>query len=113
MGKVNLGVRAILTLVLVSAALAGPGLRQNPAYAARPRGEKPPENGYIGNIISLKFHEVDCPYGRIMAFSKRKYLPSRAACLAEGMRPCRFCLPPREKTVSCRILFETRAKAEP
>lgn len=111
----NLGVRAILTLVLVSAALSGPGLRQRPSYvyAASPGGEKPPENGYIGNIISLKFHEVDCPYGRIMAFSKRKYLPSRAACLAEGMRPCRFCLPPREKTVSCRILFKTRTKAEP
>ncbi|MBL8081705.1 MAG: hypothetical protein JNN26_03750 [Candidatus Obscuribacter sp.] len=104
--------RPILNLSLALAAvLTCPGFRLNPAYAQDQR-QKPPENGYIGNIISLKFHEVDCPYGRIMALSKRRYLPSKSACLAQGMRPCHFCLPPREKTVSCKILFETRAKAD-
>lgn len=60
---------------------------------------------YMGNIYSRKYHELSCPYAEAMTLWRRKYYETKRSCQAEGLRPCRFCLPARTKSVKAKILY--------
>lgn len=62
------------------------------------------DSAYIGNLVSLKFHINCCPYAQMMSLSKRRYFDNYKLGKALGMKPCRFCQPRTEKTVSAKIV---------
>lgn len=59
---------------------------------------------YIGNMVSLKFHISCCPYAQMMSLSKRRYFDNYKLGKALGMKPCRFCQPKVERSVSAKIV---------
>lgn len=93
--------------VLISLSLA----MTAPLILAERAGSKelpPQEVGkckYMGNIYSRKYHELSCPYAAAMTIWRRKYYETQRSCQAEGLRPCRFCLPSRSRTVKAKILY--------
>lgn len=59
---------------------------------------------YQANILTRKFHCPNCPYAMIMGSDKKVYIEHRYEALAQGFKPCRFCLPPVWRTVRGRLL---------
>ncbi|MBA4074564.1 MAG: hypothetical protein C0508_05935 [Cyanobacteria bacterium PR.023] len=59
---------------------------------------------YEGNLISRKFHQPNCPYSLVMAHSRKIMLESKKQAVAEGYKPCRFCLATVTRTVEAKLI---------
>jgi hypothetical protein len=59
---------------------------------------------YEGNLISRKFHQPNCPYSLIMAHSRKIKLASKKQAMAEGYKPCRFCLAAATRSVEAKLI---------
>ena len=59
---------------------------------------------YWGNSFSLKFHVKSCPFAQAMNPRHVQFLKTVQEALTLGEKPCRYCLPPYELSVSCKIL---------
>ena len=59
---------------------------------------------YEGNLISRKFHQPNCPYSLVMARSRKIKFDTKKQALAEGYRPCRFCLAATTRTVRAKLI---------
>ncbi len=59
---------------------------------------------YEGNLISRKFHQPNCPYSLVMAHSRKIMLESKKQAVAEGYKPCRFCLRAVTRTVEAKLI---------
>ncbi|MBP6745537.1 hypothetical protein KA344_09885 [bacterium] len=89
------------TIALFSAAILSPTLANETDSSASATYK------YEGNLISRKFHQPNCPYSLVMArFRKIKFDTKRQA-LAQGYKPCRFCLAASTRTVQAKLLSQT------
>lgn len=59
---------------------------------------------YWGNSFSGKFHRPSCPFGKAMNTSHLELYHFRCEAVASGKTPCRYCLPPTWRSVSCVLL---------
>lgn len=59
---------------------------------------------YIGNGFSGKFHRPSCPFAKVMGRSHRIFFRFRRDAIESTFVPCRYCLPPTWKSVSCKLL---------
>lgn len=59
---------------------------------------------YEGNLFSRKFHQPNCPYSLVMARFRKVMLETKKQALAEGYRPCRFCLAKATRTVRAKLI---------
>ena len=59
---------------------------------------------YEGNLASRKFHQPNCPYSLVMALSRKIKLDSKKQAVAEGYKPCRFCLATVTRTVEAKLI---------
>ena len=59
---------------------------------------------YEGNLISRKFHQPNCPYSLVMARFRKIKFNTKQQALAEGYKPCRFCLAAATRTVQAKLL---------
>ena len=59
---------------------------------------------YEGNLISRKFHQPNCPYSLAMAHSRKIKFDTKKQAVAEGYRPCRFCLAVSTRTVQAKLI---------
>jgi hypothetical protein len=68
---------------------------------------------YTGNLYSHKFHRPRCPFSRAMAACKRTRFHFRYQAVAQGYKPCRYCLPPTwttvRATIKCQDIDKTSA----
>lgn len=66
---------------------------------------KDPQNyKYRGNLFSMKFHRMNCEYGKIMARAKRVQFHFRKDAISAGMSPCNWCLPRYWTSVRGKII---------
>lgn len=73
---------------------------QGPVQAQQAQGRYK----YEGNLFSRKFHQPNCPYSLVMARFRKIMLDSKKQALAEGYRPCRFCLAKTTRTVQAKLI---------
>lgn len=59
---------------------------------------------YIGNGSSGKFHRPSCPFAKVMGRSRRIFFRFRRDAIESTFVPCRYCLPPSWRSVSCKLL---------
>lgn len=98
--------RQILSfLISLSFALTAPLILSERADSKELSPQTEGKCKYMGNIYSRKYHELSCPYAAAMTIWRRKYYETQRSCKAEGLRPCRFCLPSRSRTVKAKILY--------
>ena len=72
-----------------------------------PRADEPSievEYKYYGNSFSNKFHRPWCPFSQAMNIRHVIPFHFRYQAIAQGLKPCRYCLPPVWKSVQCRLL---------
>ncbi len=55
-------------------------------------------------MISRKFHQPNCPYSLVMAHSRKIMLESKKQAVAEGYKPCRFCLAAATRNVEAKLI---------
>jgi hypothetical protein len=69
------------------------------ATAPKPRPEvdvvEPVAAGYVGSILSDKYHRTRCRKGSQIPPENQVFFPSVADARKAGYRPCRICRPPR------------------
>lgn len=51
---------------------------------------------YIGNSVSLKYHEVHCEFARVMMTNRRQLFARKKDAQKAGMKPCCWCFPTRQ-----------------
>lgn len=79
----------------------------SPAVANETFGSVSATYKYEGNLISRKFHQPNCPYSLVMARFRKIKFDTKKQALAEGYKPCRFCLAASTRTVQAKLLSQT------
>ncbi len=92
----------LLCLYQLGAPLCAAGQVGTEAPAPQTGAEEQPFK-YTGNLCSRKFHRPRCPFSRVMAEYKRTRFHFRYQAVAQGYKPCRYCLPPFWTTVRATI----------
>ncbi len=79
------------------------GNAERGAQSIQPKEQNLPLK-YIGNSFSLKFHRPSCPFAKAMWSERVVLFHFRKEAISGGFKPCRYCLPPVWKSVSCKLL---------
>ncbi len=107
------GFRTLTVASLIGWILASPSAWADPGVSQYDPSEyDPSENAliktryykYIGNCFSTKFHRPSCPFAKVMNRSHRVFFRFRRDAIESAYMPCRYCLPPNWKSVSCKVL---------
>ncbi|MDP3508311.1 MAG: hypothetical protein Q8T09_10000 [Candidatus Melainabacteria bacterium] len=86
------------TIALLATANIGPTIAHETSCSASATYK------YEGNLISRKFHQPNCPYSLVMARFRKIKFDTKKQALAEGYKPCRFCLAAATRTVQAKLL---------
>ncbi|MBP9093212.1 hypothetical protein KBI23_19480 [bacterium] len=99
----------IATLWPAIALVSTPVILSNlsPTLANETYGSNSATYKYEGNLNSRKFHQPNCPYSLVMARFRKIKFNTKKQALAQGYKPCRFCLAAATRTVQAKLLSQT------
>lgn len=60
---------------------------------------------YVGNSSSMKFHQRNCEFARVMAASRQVPFQNRQQAIEAGMKPCNWCMPTWWTQVQGRLIL--------